>query len=189
MLRGGGRAFAKKPKDWSFHVNRKMVHKGLMASLALRWVMGQLHIVDSETLPLWSKTRDAVSALEASPLGWTAERGTLLYLGQPTLQSSKGRALQLSTRNLPNVQVVDTLSSDTFNVYELLRPSRIAMDVEALNEVVHMLAPTVQDDLPFQLDELLLTEEANRKNQERETMTGGTELGQMTHEPSVLAQA
>lgn len=142
MLRGGGRAFAKKPKDWSFHVNRKMVDKGLKASLSLRWVMSQLDIVDSTTLPVLNKTRDALSLLE--PLNWTAERGTLCFLGQQTLASEAGQALSRSTRNIQNVTVADTLTPETFNVYELLKPSKIVMDLEALNEVVDALDPVTE---------------------------------------------
>lgn len=147
MLRGGGRAFAKKPKDWSFHVNRKMVQKGLKASLSLRWAMGQLDILDAATLPVLSKTKDALSLLGAQKntnLDWTAERGTLCYLGQETLVSEAGQALTRSTRNIPNIQVADTLSPLSFNVYELLRPSKVVMDLEALNEVVEMLDPVVE---------------------------------------------
>lgn len=164
MLKGGGRAFAKKPKDWSFHVNRKMVHKGLRASLALRWATGQLSIVDSETLPQWLKTSEAAKTLSAEPLAWTRERGTILYLGQQSLASDAGLALEQTTRNLPLFEVGDiSLTSALFNVYDLLRPSRVVMDVDALEEVCQLLSPSVQAEV--EEEALLVSEEMLRELQ------------------------
>jgi large subunit ribosomal protein L4 len=148
MLRGGGRAFAKKPKDWSFHVPKKMVAKGLKGALSMRWAMGELSVIEDAALDWPEQQQGKTKVLQAvlERKGWTQprkqegpkDRGTLLFLGQDALKSPAGRHLALASRNLQHLEVVDTLEG--LKVYDLLRPSRVVLDLTALEEIVARLS-------------------------------------------------
>jgi len=45
--RGGGRAFPKRPRDFSFHLNRKVVVAGFKAALSAKAAEGNLLVIDS----------------------------------------------------------------------------------------------------------------------------------------------
>jgi large subunit ribosomal protein L4 len=146
MLKGGGRAFAKKPKDWSFHVPKKMVAKGIKGALSMRWALGELKIIDSPELDWPDHKGGKTSVLEQvlQAKGWSElrtahqegprDRGTLIYLGQETLKGDAGKWLERAARNLQRTEVVDTVEG--LKVYDLLRPSRVVMDLAAVQEIV-----------------------------------------------------
>ena len=148
MLRGGGRAFAKKPKDWSFHVPRKMVAKGIKGALSVRWAMGELSVIEDASLDWPDEQQGKTSVLQKLLLEkkWLQteqkegprDRGTLIYLGQDSLSKNTGQWLERASRNLADIQIKDTI--DGLNVYDLLQPSRVILDLAAVQEIVDRLS-------------------------------------------------
>jgi len=144
IRRGGGRTFAKQPKDYSFHVNRKMVDIGVRAALSTRWRNDELTVLQDVGLDWGDAASEGKTSIVKSILdskGWL--KPTLFLLGQETLVSKEGQLLERGMRNLQNAEIMDTFEG--LNVYHLLKPSRIVMDLHAVGEVCeHFLAEEEQ---------------------------------------------
>lgn len=122
MLRGGGRAWPKIPRDFSTKLNRKVREMGLRVVLSAKLREHNLEVVPSIRGWLSKKTNDLERRLKTK--GWGADR-TLLVLGGDTLPTN----LELATRNLQNVHVM--LAQD-LNVYDALWWKRLILDVDAV---------------------------------------------------------
>lgn len=109
--RGGGMTFAKKPRDFTVGMPRKMRRKALDSALLARLLDQEIIVVDGLQLEE-PKTRQVAGALKAVGV----ERSCLLAL--PTGE----KVLYKSARNLPRVRVRQV---GDLNAYDVLWPSRV----------------------------------------------------------------
>ncbi len=96
IRRGGGHAFAKRPKDWSYTLPRKALRAATRMALRLKLEAGQLFIVDSIDLPE-ARTKYVAAALRSGG-----------YHGQSCLFVTEGVNADLvrAARNIPKVSVL-----------------------------------------------------------------------------------
>jgi large subunit ribosomal protein L4 len=118
LWRGGGRAFPNKPdENFSQKVNRKMYRAGMAAILSQLVRDERLVIVDSFTVDS-PKTKAFVEKAKAMGL----ENALIIT-------KELDENLYLSSRNLPNVWVIEAQQADP---YSLLRFKKIVMTREAV---------------------------------------------------------
>jgi large subunit ribosomal protein L4 len=116
---GGGRAFAKRPKDESKKLNKRVRRAALVSVLSQKVQNGQLKVV--EHLQLDSiKTKKALGILEA------LETPRALVVDAPN------RNLKLSVRNLTDYKY---LASQGLNVYDALRFDHLVVTRQALETI------------------------------------------------------
>ncbi|MGZ0165598.1 MAG: 50S ribosomal protein L4 [Planctomycetales bacterium] len=96
IRRGGGHAFAKRPKDWSYALPRKALRVATRMALRLKAEAGELNIVDSVDLPE-ARTKYVAAALKSGG-----------YQGQSCLFVTEGINADLvrAARNIPKVTVL-----------------------------------------------------------------------------------
>lgn len=123
MLRGGGRAWPKIPRDFSTKLNRKVREMGMRVVLSAKLREHNLEVVP--TIRGWTgfKTSDLQQRLKVK--GWGDDR-TLFVVGGDTVPHN----LELATRNLQDTHIV--LAKD-LSVYTALWWKRLILDVEAVD--------------------------------------------------------
>ena len=96
IRRGGGHAFAKRPKDWSYSLPRKALRVATRMALRLKIEAGELRVVDSVELPE-ARTRHVAAVLKSGG-----------YQGQSCLFVTEGVDADLvrAARNIPRVSVL-----------------------------------------------------------------------------------
>lgn len=102
LWRGGGVVFGPKPRDYSFHVPKKVRGRALASVLSDKVANGDLKVVD-ELVLAEPRTRAAVALLSA--LGVTGK--TLMVI------SDNNDALELATRNLRDVMLIHVSQINT----------------------------------------------------------------------------
>lgn len=137
MLRGGGRAWPKIPRDFSTKLNRKVREMGMRVALSAKLREHHLEVVP--TIRAWTspKTGDLDKRLRTK--GWASGESdkTLLVIGG----NSVPRNLDLATRNLQHAHV--TLAKD-LNVYDALWWKRLILDVDAVDYFSNTLGREIQ---------------------------------------------
>lgn len=127
LWRGGGVTFAATPKDYRKKLNKKM-YRGAMRSIFAELVRQDRLLVVDEMLIEAPKTKDMMAKLEGL-LG--SVNGVLIVVAEIADN------LLLSTRNIPNVDLVDTAG---INPYVLIGYEKIVMTKDAVKEVEVLLA-------------------------------------------------
>ena len=96
IRRGGGHAFAKRPKDWSYSLPRKSLRIATRMALRLKLEAGELRIIESFDLPE-ARTKHVASALKSGGIA-----------GQSCLFVTEGVNADLvrAARNIPHVSVL-----------------------------------------------------------------------------------
>lgn len=121
LWKGGGNVHGPQPRDWSYHLPKKMRRGAIRSVLSERLREGGILIVEDFELQS-NKTKDFAATLNALGL----ERRTLIIAG---LENSN---LALSSRNL---QQVTCVSPGSVNVYDLLTHEQLAMTREAASQL------------------------------------------------------
>jgi large subunit ribosomal protein L4 len=130
LWRGGGRIFPNSPdENFSQKVNRKMYRAGIAAILSQLVREDRLSVVDSITLDS-PKTKQLATKLKG--MGLAAEKTGLLII-----TDSMDDNLYLSSRNLPNVLVVEAKYADPVN---LIRFSKVLLTKGAVKQFEEVLA-------------------------------------------------
>ncbi len=124
IWRGGGVTFAARPKDYSQKLNKKM-YRGAMRSVLAELIRQDRLIFIDEFPASAPKTKEMVARLKALELS-----NVLIVTGEVT------ENLFLSTRNIPNVDVVD---AEEINLYVLIGYSKVLMTKDALARVEELL--------------------------------------------------
>ncbi|KAF8588452.1 ribosomal protein L4 [Ramaria rubella] len=119
MLRGGGRAFAKKARDFSTQLPRKVIQMGMRVALSAKVKEDSLGIVESLE---WSGLKTKDLAQRIGELGWNK---TLFVTGQEKVPET----LMRSSRN---IQGIDAVTAAELNVYNMLKWERLVLDVHAV---------------------------------------------------------
>lgn len=125
IWRGGGRAFAARPRDHSVKVNRKMYRAAMQCILSELIRQDRLLVVDEIGL-----TETRTKALIAKLQQWAVDDVLILA-------DEVDAALYLSARNLPNVDVVDVQAVDPVS---LLRRERVVATASAVKRLQEALA-------------------------------------------------
>ena len=120
---GGGNAFGKKPKDWSFRLPKKALQVATRMALVGKLKGGQIIVVDQFKLEK-PKTRDVAQLLKKLAVG---DKSCLFVVGD------YDRTLWLSTRNIPRLSLT---TSAWLNSYDLLKHCVVVMTRDALNNCV-----------------------------------------------------
>jgi len=126
LWKGGGNVHGPQPRDWSYHIPKKMRRGAIRSVLSERLREGGILIVEDFELQS-HKTKDFAATLNALGL----ERRTLIVAG---LGNSN---LALSARNL---QQVTCVSPGSVNVYDLLTHEQLAMTREAASQLDKQLS-------------------------------------------------
>ncbi len=120
LWRGGGRAFAAKPRDFAQKVNKKMYRGAIRSIVAELARQGHLVLADTFTVEA-AKTKSLLAKLQ--------EVGTndiLLITGEVD------KNLYLSARNLPHVAVCDV---EAISPVALLRHEKVLMTTDAVKKL------------------------------------------------------
>lgn len=126
LWRGGGRTFPNSPdENYSHKLNRKMYRAGLMSILSQLAREDRLSVVDSFTIDA-PKTK-----LLASKLKGMGMDDVLI------ITDSMDENLRLSSRNLPNVMVVDVSHADPVS---LIRYTNVLITKGAVGKIEELLA-------------------------------------------------
>jgi len=123
---GGGVAHGPKPRDYSYHLNKKVRKKALKMALSDRAKEGRITVVEDFTFEA-PKTKSAVEFLKS--LGLDKEKVVLVI-------PEKDEVIQKSFRNLPNAIV---LPVEGLNVYDLLWANNIVITKSALEKIEERL--------------------------------------------------
>ena len=125
IWRGGGRAFAAKPQDWSQKVNRKM-YRGAMQCILAELIRQERLILVEEISVSGPKTKELIAKL--NELG--APRALIVT-------KEVDEILYLAARNIPHVNVLDTSEVDPVS---LIAFDKVIMTVEAAKQFEEALA-------------------------------------------------
>ena len=125
IWRGGGRAFAAKPQDWSQKVNRKM-YRGAMQCILAELIRQERLILVEEISVSGPKTKELIAKL--NDLG--APRALIVT-------KEVDENLYLAARNIPHVNVLGTNEVDPVS---LIAFDKVIMSVEAAKQFEEALA-------------------------------------------------
>lgn len=131
VLKGGGMAFAKKPRDFGKTLPKKMRRAALRSAILAKILGEDLLVVDGLNADQ-PKTRTMVNVLKNLGI----ERSCLLTLAE------RDRNLYLSGRNIPGikVQIVEEL-----NAFDIAVSQKMLVTAEAMKKLVSVKPATVQE--------------------------------------------
>lgn len=118
---GGGVAFGPKPRSFSLKINKKQKKRALFGALTLALQNKNILGLSDEATNVKPKTREVFSFLKK--LDFDAKR---ILLVLPHLEKNN---LLLASRNIPNLEIIDAKSLNTFKV---LRHEKIIFLKKAL---------------------------------------------------------
>ncbi|SGY95181.1 BQ5605_C036g11476 [Microbotryum silenes-dioicae] len=138
MLKGGGRAFGKRPKGpdgWARLVNRKEERLGLSVGLSDKWRVGGLNVVEQIGMDLISTRKLNENVLRK---GWS---DTLFILGTKSdpLELSAQAKFELSAGNLENLSCIKQM--DQLKVWDIVKKRNIVVELDAVDELIHRVDP------------------------------------------------
>jgi large subunit ribosomal protein L4 len=120
IRRGGGMAFAKRPKDWSYRMPKKAVKLATRMALLSKFQDGEAIVLDSLSVDQ-PKTKVIADMLKA--LG-VDKQGCLLAIRE------NDAVLWKSARNIPTLRVSPARE---LNAYDLLRQKRLVVTKDAMD--------------------------------------------------------
>jgi large subunit ribosomal protein L4 len=127
---GGGKVFTPKPRDYEYHVPKKVMAGALRSALSLRAKEQKLVVVDSFTLDA-PKTK-LVSAAIAALGGCSA-----------LIVDAKNETLKKSTRNLQSAKY---LATEGLNVYDVLDYETLIVTRPTLDAITERLKGTQRSE-------------------------------------------
>ncbi|KAG8903950.1 54S ribosomal protein, mitochondrial [Tulasnella sp. 403] len=126
MLRGGGRAFGPKPRDFSTKLNRKVREMGMRVALSAKLRERTLGIVESLQWP-GEKTKGLLERLHT--LSWPK----VLFVSGAEIPESLLRCSN-------NIQGVECIKAEDLTVYDVVLAKRIVLDVAAVEWLEHQFS-------------------------------------------------
>lgn len=121
VWRGGGRAFAARPRNFEQKINRKAYRAGMRSILSELLRLERLHVVEAVAVEA-PRTKQLLAWLEQAGVA----QDCTLVVGEAS------EALVLAARNLPHVEVVE---ARRVNPVSLLRNARVVLDRAALRHI------------------------------------------------------
>lgn len=122
MLRGGGRAFGKKPRDYSFKVNKKVKRLARMSALSYKVKDNTILILEDFNFET-PRTKQYLDILQRFQM---EDKKSLLIIPEAD------RNIILSSRNLPKAKVA--VASD-INTYQILNAQHLVIVESSLKEI------------------------------------------------------
>lgn len=122
LWKGGGVSFGPKPRDYSYAIPKKAKKLALFSALATRVRDNELIVVEDLNFES-AKTRQMVGILKALRMNGVSCLIVILKADEMVWKSA---------RNIPSVKV---LTSADLNAYEVLKPKKILLTKEALNNI------------------------------------------------------
>ena len=122
---GGGVIFAPKPRDYSFKMNKKEKNIALKSALASRVAENKIIVLDSIKFEE-IKTKNMVAVLDNLKVN-----KALVVL------NDNDQNVVLSARNIPNVK---TASTNTINVYDILKYDQLIVTKDAVATIEEVYA-------------------------------------------------
>ena len=126
LLRGGGRVFGKKPRDYSFKVNKKVKGLARMSALAYKAKDNSVLVLEDFSFDT-PKTKQYLELLERFNM---LDKKSLLVIPEAD------RNIILSARNLPKARVA--IASD-INTYQILNAQHLVFVESSIKEVENTL--------------------------------------------------
>jgi large subunit ribosomal protein L4 len=126
LLRGGGRAFGKKPRDYSFKLNKKVKRLARKSALAYKVKDNSVLVLEDFSFEA-PKTKKYLEILERFNM---LDKKSLLVI------PAADRNIFLSSRNIPKARVA--LASD-INTYEILNAQHLVFVESSIKEVENTL--------------------------------------------------
>lgn len=126
VLRGGGRAFGKKPKDYSFKLNKKVKRLARKSALAYKVKDNSVLVLEDFSFEA-PKTKNYLEILERFNM---LDKKSLLVI------PAADRNIFLSSRNIPKARIA--LASD-INTYEILNAQHLVFVESSIKEVENIL--------------------------------------------------
>ena len=123
---GGGRAFSPKPRDYEYHLPKKVKKAGLRAALSLRAKEQKVIILDAFTVAAPKLTKQVASALAA------------LGAGKALLVDGGNELLARGTKNLAKAK---WLAPEGLNVYDVLKYDTLIITAPSAKQVEEALKP------------------------------------------------
>ena len=124
--KGGGVAFAPKPRDYRMSVNKKVRALAMRSALSSKLASGDLIVVDQISLDEY-KTKKVVEMLKAL----NVDRKALLVM------ADKNDYLIKIASNIPGVK---TALTNTINVYDILNGGKFVVTVDAIKRIEEVYA-------------------------------------------------
>ena len=124
--KGGGVAFAPKPRDYRQSVNKKVRALAMRSALSAKLASGELIVVDNIALEEY-KTKKVVEMLKAL----NVDRKALIVMPE------KNDYLVKSASNIPGVK---TALTNTINVYDILNGGKFVVTVDAIKRIEEVYA-------------------------------------------------
>ena len=122
---GGGVVFAPKPRDYSFKMNKKEKNIALKSALSSRVAEDKIIVLDSIKFEE-IKTKNMVAVLDNLKVN-----KALVVL------NDNDKNVVLSARNIPNVK---TASTNTINVYDILKYDKLIVTKDAVATIEEVYA-------------------------------------------------
>ena len=119
--RGGGVAFAPKPRDFSKKVNKEAKHVAFRSAISTKLANKELLVLDNLTLKE-GKTKEMSAVCEA------------LKSVRTTLFVTKGNN-ELVMRAVANLPLADVTTASQLNVYDILVADKLVLTVDALKAI------------------------------------------------------
>ncbi len=123
---GGGVAFAKKPRDYSYKLNKKVKRLAMKSALSSKVLEKELIIVDNLNLEM-PKTKEMVNILN----NINAQKKALI------ITAEKNENVIKSANNIPNVA---TMMVQGMNVYQMLHHTTCIMTKAAVEKIQEVYA-------------------------------------------------
>jgi large subunit ribosomal protein L4 len=123
VRRGGGHAFAKRPKDWGYRLPKKALRVATKMALRMKIESGEVRVLEGVNLPE-VKTRYVAAALKAA--GLTGQ--SCLFVTEEI-----NRELVRAARNIPDVTV---LPRSDLNADVVLRHSQVLLFSDAVDQLL-----------------------------------------------------
>ena len=122
----GGIAFAPKPRDYSYVLNKKVKRLAMKSALSAKLAAGEIIVVDAIKMDA-IKTKDFRALLDAIK----ADGKSLV------VTPVKNETVIKSARNIPGVE---TCMANLMNVYDILKAKYLVIDKEALAVIEEVFA-------------------------------------------------
>jgi large subunit ribosomal protein L4 len=126
LWRHGGTVWGPQPRDYSYHLPKKMLLGALRSALSAKLRDGELRVVNEFSIaePKTKQMREKLTGIEAAK--------TILLVN-----NDENRNLELSSRNLEGVKLV---SSRELTVYDLLKFAQVILSESAARKLSEALA-------------------------------------------------
>lgn len=121
LLVGGGVVFAKKPRDFTYRLPKKIRRLAIKSALSQKVLDESLIVVDQLALEN-AKTKEMVAILD----NLKASDKTLIVMGE------RNEAVERATKNLPKAR---TISVNNINTYQILNHQNLVLTRDALEQI------------------------------------------------------